>query len=207
MHRLAVAILHRASSRLHCSTFRSLSTTPHLKGPKPLPPRPIIDSNSITESFLKGSGPGGQKINKTSSAVQLIHHPTGIVVKCQETRSRSQNRKIARKLLGERIEEVELGPEARTVVKRERESKKKASKDKKARRKYRALAAQGDKAGEEGDDGGEEGGSGEEGGLREGEMGSGDITKGVSDVDPKLENKVEGVDESHTTTEHKNEET
>ncbi|KAF1353443.1 peptide chain release factor class I/class II, partial [Delphinella strobiligena] len=95
-----------------------------------------IDENDITEAFLKGTGPGGQKINKTSSAVQLKHLPTGIVIKCQETRSRTQNRKIARRILAERIEERELGEGSRTAIKIERVVKKKKSADKKARRKY-----------------------------------------------------------------------
>lgn len=106
---------------------------------KPLPPRRVILDEEIEENFLKGSGPGGQKINKTSSAVQLKHLPTGIVVKCQETRSRTQNRKLARRLLSERIEEFELGDQSRTAVKARAKSKKKASADKKKRRKYRAL--------------------------------------------------------------------
>ena len=107
---------------------------------KPLPPRPIILDQDIQETFLKGSGPGGQKINKTSSAVQLKHLPTGIVVKCQETRSRSQNRKTARRILGERVEEAELGDGARTRIKEQAEGKRKRSGEKKRRRKYRALA-------------------------------------------------------------------
>ena len=50
-----------------------------------------------------GSGPGGQSINKTNNNVQLLHKPTGIQVKCQETRSLQQNRKIARKILLEKV--------------------------------------------------------------------------------------------------------
>lgn len=107
---------------------------------KPLPPRRVIDENEITESFLKGTGPGGQKINKTSSAVQLKHLPTGIVVKCQGTRSREQNRKDARRLLGEKLEEMEKGGESRTAIKAERARAKKASSSKKRRRKYKMLA-------------------------------------------------------------------
>ncbi|GAB7351277.1 hypothetical protein MBLNU459_g1695t1 [Dothideomycetes sp. NU459] len=125
---------------------------------KPLPPRPVIVEGDITEAFLKGTGPGGQKINKTSSAVQLKHLPTGLVVKCQETRSRSQNRKIARRILSERIEELEKGDQSRTALKAVRMTKKKASKSKKARRKYRKLA-EGELAAEE-----EDGGEDEEGG-------------------------------------------
>ncbi|KAH9882906.1 hypothetical protein J1614_000272 [Plenodomus biglobosus] len=126
------------SSRYRYSHCRAFTTTP-LACAGPLPPRrPILDSE-ITEKFLKGSGPGGQKINKTSSAVQLIHHPTGIVVKYQDTRSRELNRKRARRLLQDRLEELELGDDARTRVKAREKSKKKASSGKKSRRKYRAL--------------------------------------------------------------------
>jgi protein subunit release factor B len=136
---------------------RSFSST-LLLAAKPLPPRrPILDSE-IIESFLKGSGPGGQKINKTSSAVQLKHLPTGIVVKCQETRSRSQNRKFARRLLQERIEEMELGDEARTRVKGREIAGRKKSADKKKRRKYRALGegkAEAEEEEGEGDEGAE----------------------------------------------------
>ena len=77
--------------------------------------------------------------NKTSSAVQLKHIPTGTVIKSQATRSRSQNRKIARRLLAEKIEAVEKGSESRTALKADIKKKKKASKSKKARRKHRAL--------------------------------------------------------------------
>jgi len=106
---------------------------------KPLPPRQVITEGEITESFLRGTGPGGQKINKTSSAVQLKHLPTGIVVKCQGTRSREQNRKDARRLLGEKLEEIEKGDQSRTAIKAERARTKKASASKKTKRKYRKL--------------------------------------------------------------------
>lgn len=71
----------------------------------PSRPKPPPESE-IQESYLKGSGPGGQKINKTNSAVQLTHTPTGIVVKCQATRSRTQNRKIARDLLATKLDNL-----------------------------------------------------------------------------------------------------
>ncbi|KAL9601858.1 MAG: hypothetical protein Q9219_002210 [cf. Caloplaca sp. 3 TL-2023] len=113
-----------------------------------LPPRLAIPEEDIEEAFLKGSGPGGQKINKTSSAVQLKHLPTGIVVKSQATRSRSQNRSIARRLLAEKLEDVEKGSESRTALKTEIKRKKKASRMKKARRKYRDLVEENGQDGE-----------------------------------------------------------
>lgn len=49
----------------------------------------------VDERFVRGSGPGGQKINKTSSTVWLRHRPTGIEVRCQDERSQSANRERA----------------------------------------------------------------------------------------------------------------
>ncbi|GIK06398.1 hypothetical protein Aspvir_002048 [Aspergillus viridinutans] len=106
---------------------------------KQLPPRLKIDDADLTVSYLKGTGPGGQKINKTNSAVQLIHKPTGIVVKSQATRSRSQNEKIARQILADKVEELLKGDASRNAIRAERARKKKASKMKKTRRKYREL--------------------------------------------------------------------
>lgn len=105
-----------------------------------LPPRPKIDENDITENFIKGGGAGGQKINKTNSQVQLIHHPSGINIRCQETRSRAQNRVIARRVLAERLEDLEKGDQSRSALKAQRAVKKKANASKKSRRKYAKLA-------------------------------------------------------------------
>ncbi|KAI1165239.1 RF-1 domain-containing protein [Nemania serpens] len=112
---------------------------------KNLPPRPKPPPDEeIDESFLKGSGPGGQKINKTNSAVQLKHLPTGLVVKCQATRSRSQNRTIARQLLADRLDDMTRGLESRSSVVGAVKRKKKASSAKKSRRKYRKLDGDGE---------------------------------------------------------------
>ncbi len=63
----------------------------------------------LTEKFIRGSGAGGQKINKTASCVYLKHTPSGIEVKCQAERSRELNRFIARKELCESYQEKILG--------------------------------------------------------------------------------------------------
>ncbi len=89
--------------------------------------------------------------NKTSSAVQLKHLPSGMVVKSQATRSRSQNRKIARRMLAEKLEVVEKGPKSRVALKGEVKRKKKASKSKKTKRKYRELDGGEAVAGEHGE--------------------------------------------------------
>ncbi|GKU02981.1 peptidyl-trna hydrolase protein [Fusarium langsethiae] len=107
---------------------------------KALPPRPKPPPESeIEESYVKGSGPGGQKINKTNSAVQLKHVPTGIVVKSQATRSRDQNRKHARELLAQRVDELRNGDQSRSAIVGRIKEKKAASASKKSRRKYKKL--------------------------------------------------------------------
>lgn len=60
---------------------------------------PKLDEDDLEEQHVKGSGPGGQAVNKTSNAVVLKHRPTGITVKCHQTRSACQNSTIARELL------------------------------------------------------------------------------------------------------------
>lgn len=63
-----------------------------------------IAREDLEESFIRGSGHGGQKVNKTSSTVRLKHLPTGIEVRCQEQRSLSQNRYLAREELCHKLE-------------------------------------------------------------------------------------------------------
>jgi len=63
-----------------------------------------IPEHELEEQFVKGSGPGGQAINKTNSSVSLIHLPTGIRVQAQPTRSRAQNRVAARHILRDRLD-------------------------------------------------------------------------------------------------------
>jgi len=69
----------------------------------------------------------------------LKHIPTGLVLKVQATRSRAQNRKIARQKLAERLEEIEKGKESRVAVVAETKRKRKSSSVKKSKRKYRLL--------------------------------------------------------------------
>ena len=69
-----------------------------------------IDLKLIEEQFIRGSGHGGQKINKTSNAVLLKYPPLGLVVRCQRERKRSLNRFIALRELVDEIE-VRISPE------------------------------------------------------------------------------------------------
>jgi len=58
----------------------------------------------VEERFVRGTGPGGQKINKTSSTVWLRHGPTGEEVRCQRERSQADNRAVAWAELADRVE-------------------------------------------------------------------------------------------------------
>lgn len=64
-----------------------------------------IREGDLVERFIKGSGSGGQKVNKTSSCVYLLHRPSGIEIKCQRERSQAMNRFLARRELCDKLEE------------------------------------------------------------------------------------------------------
>lgn len=68
-----------------------------------------ISAETLLEKFVRGSGSGGQKINKTSSCVFLKHLPSGLTVKCQADRSREMNRFLARRELCEEMEAIRDG--------------------------------------------------------------------------------------------------
>jgi len=61
------------------------------------------------ETFVRSGGAGGQKVNKSSSCVMLLHRPTGLRVKCQATRHQAMNRFLARRLLLDKIERMQKG--------------------------------------------------------------------------------------------------
>ena len=138
---LGLAVLRNARPDLLVTARPAAGVVQQLRGKHqnfPSRPKPPPDTE-IEEFFLKGSGPGGQKINKTNSAVQLRHIPTGIVVKSQATRSRSQNRTIARQLLADKLDDLAKGDQSRAAVVGAAKAKKRASSAKKSRRKYRKL--------------------------------------------------------------------
>lgn len=78
-----------------------------------------IREDDLEEDFIRGSGPGGQKVNKTSSTVVLRHIPTGLEVRCQKERSQAMNRHWARLELCERLEKALS--DARLAVQKEKE--------------------------------------------------------------------------------------
>lgn len=68
-----------------------------------------IREQDLEESFVRGAGRGGQKVNKTNNCVYLKHVPTGIAVKCHVDRSRELNRFLARRELCDAVERQQTG--------------------------------------------------------------------------------------------------
>jgi protein subunit release factor B len=89
-----------------------------------------VAESDFEESFIRSSGPGGQKVNKSSSCVYLVHIPTGLAVKCQRERSQALNRYLARRLLLDKIELRQKGFIAaeRDKIEKIRRQKRKRSK-------------------------------------------------------------------------------
>lgn len=115
---VAIRLLQRHSTR--CSSQNQLSLkqpcrylhmTPQLIQAKSKKDKidytrvPVLDDKDLEEQMVRGSGPGGQATNKTNNCIVLKHKPTGIVVKCHMTRSATQNRKEARRLMVARLDD------------------------------------------------------------------------------------------------------
>jgi len=94
-----------------------------------------IRESDLVEKFVRGSGKGGQKLNKTSSCVYLRHQPTGTEVKCQAERSQALNRFLARRELCDRLDERFNGEQSRRMreIHRIRHQKKRRSRRQKER--------------------------------------------------------------------------
>lgn len=94
-----------------------------------------VRETDMEESFVRSGGHGGQNVNKVSTCVMLLHRPSGISVKCQQTRQQGLNRYLARQLLLDKIEEQRAGFAAarRAEIERIRRQKRKRSRRAKAR--------------------------------------------------------------------------
>jgi protein subunit release factor B len=84
----------------------------------------------LVETFVKGSGAGGQSVNKTMNCVQLLHVPSRIRVSSHASRSLADNRKIARKLLVDKLDQLYNGQQSKhaLIIKRVQQQKRKQAK-------------------------------------------------------------------------------
>lgn len=98
-----------------------------------------VFEEDIEESFILGGGPGGQKTNKTSSVVRLVHAPSGLQIRYGQSRSRETNRWLARRALAEKILEKERN--IKSSARQESEKIRRRKRRKSRRQKQKMLDA------------------------------------------------------------------
>src|SRR5215468_696200 len=98
-----------------------------------------ISEADLRESFARSSGPGGQNVNKVSTAVTLRHLPSGISVTVQDSRSQAVNRKLARERLLDAIESAREEQHIAEIAKREKERRRKSPRPAALKRKILEL--------------------------------------------------------------------
>uniref|UniRef100_A0A8C5WU50 Mitochondrial translation release factor in rescue n=1 Tax=Laticauda laticaudata TaxID=8630 RepID=A0A8C5WU50_LATLA len=93
-----------------------------------------LNEADLEEQFVRGFGPGGQATNKTNNCVVLKHLPSGIVIKCHQTRSLETNRSKAREILQEKVDIFYKGKSSVVLQEKQKLQKKKEEKRRQAKK-------------------------------------------------------------------------
>ncbi|KAJ1547871.1 hypothetical protein HK096_010114 [Nowakowskiella sp. JEL0078] len=105
----------------------------------PTPPiKIVLDESDLEEKFVKGSGPGGQKINKRMICVQLLHKPTGTKVETHRFRELFGNREEARKIMKRKLDFLVNGDKSRVAILIKKEQRRKHNAKSKTKKKQKA---------------------------------------------------------------------
>lgn len=126
-----------AAGRFFCVLARFSDTTARavIRATTP-PPLPVLQEEDLEEQFTKGSGNGGQKVNKSVNCVILKHKPTGLVVKCHQERSLALNRSVARKILQTKLDILLNGRDSKSERARVKARKQSARRARRSTQKY-----------------------------------------------------------------------
>lgn len=110
VHRVQRVPITEASGRIHTSTA-TVAVLPEADEIEV-----EIDDKDLEIEVCRASGPGGQGVNTTDSAVRVVHKPTGIVVSCQDERSQQKNKARALKILRARLYEMQMDAQKREIA-------------------------------------------------------------------------------------------
>jgi peptide chain release factor len=94
-----------------------------------------LREEDLDEQFVRSGGPGGQNVNKVSTCVVLVHKPSGLTVRCQQERSQSLNRFLARRLLAQKVAEKIHGEISKKTSEAEKIRRQKRKRSRRAKEK------------------------------------------------------------------------